>query len=216
MARICIQIRSHPLYSEASEESSTQIIADIQSDVDLSEVILVWEYNQNRYPCPTRQQYVNCTVNGSQYEWTVRLTAPGPRPFYVEATDQNGQVSRSEEYQIDVKPDSIEESMSDQTPPVITLIDPNWNTEWYENTEVQVNADIRDPSGIESAFLRWDFNGNDYPCPYASQYVDCEINDTLYQWRVRVNQGERTFRIWAKDLAGNSIHSDSYSTELLP
>ena len=223
--------------SNAMEESSIDIIADVQSSAPLAEVVLVWDYNQNRYPCPTQQTYVDCSINGSQYIWTVRLTAPALRSFHIEALDQNGQKGVSDTYYIDVDAeqmssvddpthdptnDPMDNSMTppmtstDQTPPEIYVVAPTSGDQWSENSEVEVIAEIYDESGVESVLLRWDFNDNDYPCPHQSQYVDCDVDENRYLWRVRVNEGERRFRIWARDYEGNSTHSSYMTMELVP
>ena len=203
-----VQVLSPVQHTETAQNSSVEIVADIQSDIALREVVLVWDYNEQRYPCPTRQRYADCDVSGSQYIWTIRVTSLGARPFHIEATNQQGQRGMSNSYQIDVT------TQVDQNAPDINVLNPSQHEQWYEDTEVEINVEITDPSGVDSAFLRWGFNGNDYPCPHRSQYVDCEVNGALYQWRVRVSEGERSFRIWARDHVGNSEHSQRYDMEL--
>jgi hypothetical protein len=208
-----IEVISPTQQNSVPEESSVQIIAEIESNVGLRETHLVWDYNQELYPCPTRQTYADCDVNGSQYIWTVRVTAAGARPFHIEAVDINGQRGYSSSYQIDVISQPIE---PDDTPPQINMLEPTIDEIWQEHSQVYVTAQINDPSGIATAKLQWDFNGNDYPCPHRSQYVDCDVSGDLYQWVVKVSEGSRSFRVWAQDIAGNSAQSQSYQINLHP
>lgn len=208
-----VEVLSPTQHTSTPEESAVQIIAEINSDAGLREVQLVWDYNQNRYPCPTRQTYADCDVSGDQYVWTMRVSAAGARPFHIEAVDVDGRRGYSDSYQIDVTATPVER---DSTPPQIMILEPSIDEVWRENTEVYVTAQITDPSGVAEASLQWDFNGNDYPCPHRSQYVDCDVSGDLYQWVLRVNEGTRSFRVHARDEAGNQSESESYLINLHP
>lgn len=205
-----VEVISPTQQGPVSENSSVQIIADIQSDSALREVNLVWDYNQNRYPCPTQQRDADCEVNGSQYVWTVRVSAAGARPFHIEAIDQAGLRGYSASHQFDVVP----EASADQTPPQIFMIEPSIDEIWQENSLVFISAQITDQSGVASALLRWDFNGNDYPCPHTSRYVNCTVAGDTYYWEVQVTEGIREFRVVAEDTAGNTAQSEDFLINL--
>ena len=191
-----------------ASETSLEIIAEIQSDVGLSGVELVWNYNQERYPCPTRQQYVDCDIENNAYHWTVRVTAPGERGFYIQATDQNGQRAESDLYRV------FAASIQDQESPQVEIITPNVNETHYVDSEIEISAQITDDIAVTQVYLEWDFNGNHYPCPYRSQYVDCRVEGDMYRWSVRVNQGDRSFRVRALDGAGHQSYSEDRSFSL--
>lgn len=208
-----IEVISPTQQNSVPEESSVQIITEIESNVGLRETHLVWDYNQERYPCPTRQTYADCDVNGSQYIWTVRVTTAGARPFHIEAVNINGVRGYSSSYQIDVISQPIER---DELPPQINMLEPSIDEIWQKHSQVYVTAQINDPGGVAMAKLQWDFNGNEYPCPHRSQYVDCDVSGDLYQWVVKVSEGSRSFKVWAQDTVGNYSESQSYQIVLHP
>ena len=56
----------------------------------------------------------------------------------------------------------------------------------------------------------WDYNGETYPCPHESRYVDCSINGTTYTWVVSVGQERaRPFRIRAVDVVGHTTETNT-------
>jgi hypothetical protein len=74
--------------------STVTVAALVRDDVGLSKTELVWDFNRNRYACPSTSQYVSCVVEGDVRTWSVRVGS-GERRFRIEATDAAGNVGRS-------------------------------------------------------------------------------------------------------------------------
>ena len=75
-------------------DSEIQVVAEVDDASGVAEVELIWDYNGYEYPCPHRSTYVDCDVNGSRYEWSVRVST-GKRRYRVRATDSDGNTTTS-------------------------------------------------------------------------------------------------------------------------
>ena len=184
------------------------IIARIDDAVGINEATLLWRYNGESYGCPTQTRYVDCIVTGNEYRWTVVIGRAADRPFSIRARNTRGRSTTTPERTLFVR-DNL-----DDDPPAVAILDPTADTRWNENTVVSVRARITDDLGIDSVNLEWDFNGNDYPCPHQSQYVDCSVDGETYHWTVQVGTGTRQFRVRAVDSTGNTTVSADHSVNL--
>jgi hypothetical protein len=82
--------------------STVEVSARVVDDVGVSKTELVWDFNGNRYACPTDTQYVDCEVEGDLRRWTVRV-GQGSRTFAIEARDAAGNLARSSPMTVELK-----------------------------------------------------------------------------------------------------------------
>lgn len=85
-----------------SAHTTVTVQARAVDDAALSRVELVWDFNNNRYACPSSSQYVTCTKNADTYTWRVRVGS-GRRTFRVRATDAQGNRGESPSLSLDLR-----------------------------------------------------------------------------------------------------------------
>jgi hypothetical protein len=175
------------------------IEAELTDDSSVERAILNWAFNGSTYPCPTNQQYVTCTVSANTYTWSVEVTLEGARSFTVVASDPAGNEAVSPQQTVNVA------AVQDRAAPTVAVDAPE--PTYPANSTVLVTATISDDIGVTSASLEWDFNGLKYPCPHASQFVDCAIEGERYTWVVRAGTGPRVYRVRASDASGKTAAS---------
>ena len=184
-------------------DTTVKIQAEITDDSAIQSATLLWDFNGNRYSCPSSSTYVSCTRSGSIYEWTVRVTSAAERPFRIAATDNNGNRATTNTIRI------VAQYQVDTEAPVIEVLSPLEASTHPTNSAVEVRARILDNTAIGQATLDWTwYNNNTYRCPISSQYVDCRIESDEFIWTVRVSSGERRFKIKAEDNSGNITTSE--------
>lgn len=188
--------------SSVRPRSRIEVIAEVSDDTAVDKAQLLWAFNNLTYACPTNERYVTCAVEGSRMRWSVEVNVEGARAFSVRAYDAAGNEATTPSRTVRV------ENIADATPPAIRWVEPANGARLPSGSEVLVVAEVRDEGAVTAAELVWDFNRQRYPCPLASQYVDCAIENSRYTWRVRVSEGARTFRITATDSAGNTGTSE--------
>jgi hypothetical protein len=83
--------------AELPANNEIQVVAVAVDDIGIASVELEWDYSDESFPCPTNQNAVSCTRNGSTYTWTINV-GTGQRDYRVRATDgaQNTVVSASQ------------------------------------------------------------------------------------------------------------------------
>ena len=81
--------------------STVLVTAEITDDEAVDEVHLLWDYNDNEYPCPHESRYVDCAVDGDRYTWSVRV-GTGSRTFTVRAVDEAGNATTSPDRRLDL------------------------------------------------------------------------------------------------------------------
>jgi hypothetical protein len=180
--------------------SRVVVAADVTDDVSVDRVQLAWAFNGQTYGCPSSERYVSCAITGSRYAFTIEVGVEAPRPFTLRAFDTAGHETTAAR--------SIRvATITDTSPPRVAILEPADGAVLPAASEILVVASVADDAGVATATLEWDFNGERYPCPHASTYVDCAIDSDRQTWRVRVSRGSRTFRVTASDAAGNSTIS---------
>lgn len=185
-----------------------EVVANVFDTEGLAVVDLVWAKTGERYPCPTSGAGVTCVVDGDRHTWTLMGNSAGPHGFSVRARNSRGRVTRTPDRVADVR------ARLDAEPPRIAILDPTPDTTWRANGVVQVVSRITDDGSVASAEILWAFNGNRYPCPHQSQYVDCAVSGDRYTWDIQVSTGTRAFQIEARDDEGNTTLSPTRSLDL--
>ena len=77
-----------------TKNSTVEVSARVADSGAAMTTELVWDFNGNRYGCPTDTQYVDCTIDGEVRRWSVRV-GQGSRTFTVEARDASGRTERT-------------------------------------------------------------------------------------------------------------------------
>lgn len=188
--------------SSVRPKSRIEVVAEVADDTAVDKAQLIWAFNNVTYACPTNDRYVTCVVEGSRMRWSVEVNVEGARAFSVRAYDGAGNEATTPSRTVRV------ENVADVTPPSVVWIEPANGAVLGAGSEVLVVAEVRDEGVVTGAELVWDFNGLRYPCPLASQYVDCAVENDRFTWRVRVSSGERRFRVVATDSSGNVATSE--------
>lgn len=78
------------------EHTTITVEADVQDDIGIDDVRLVWDYNEQKYGCPINTRYVDCTIDGGRYEWKIDIST-GTRSFRVTVEDRGGNKTVSED-----------------------------------------------------------------------------------------------------------------------
>jgi len=192
-----------------SPRTTLKIETNITDDSDIQSATLLWDFNGNRYSCPSSSTYVSCTKSGNDYNWTVRVTSAAERPFRISATDKNGNTTTTKTIRI------VAQYQTDTEAPEIELLSPSQGGLFPMNSTVEVRARILDNVAVRRATLDWTwYNNRKYRCPISSQYVQCRIDSDEFIWRVRVSSGERRFTVSAEDDAGNTFTTDERSFQI--
>lgn len=178
-------------------QTDVEVVVQITDDVALDRVQLIWDFNGMTYGCPSSSQHVDCTQSGDAYTWRVRVGAEADRVYRIKAFDTAGNETTSETRTVEVR------AIRDELAPAVEIVAPAIDATLLANTELSVTAVASDETGLSDVELIWDFNSQVYPCPHASTYVDCAVSGDRFEWKVRVGTGSRTFRVRAKDTAGN-------------
>ncbi len=189
--------------------SAVEIAARVEDGEDLASVALLWPEG-GRFECPSDDAAAPCALDGDIRRWTVTPPTPGAYAFRVTARNGRGRTTTTPERTLQVLRDV------EDLPPRVTILEPAQDTVWRAETTVDVVARLTDDGAVEEALLLWDYNGNEYPCPHESQYVDCTVDGDRYTWRVTVGTGSRSFRIRATDDQLNQSLSEHLSLELQP
>ena len=71
------------------EHTTITVEAEVQDDIGIDDVRLIWDYNGQKYGCPINTRYVDCEVDGSRYQWKVDVST-GARSFRVTVDDRGG------------------------------------------------------------------------------------------------------------------------------
>jgi len=187
---------------QVSTQTNVDIVVQVTDDSALDELVLVWDYNGKSYSCPHSSQYVDCSVNGDQYTWTVLAVSESNREYRIRAKDAAGHSSVSETRKIIVK------DIPDEQAPTIEILTPQESDRLSAESEIEVTVRATDNMALDSVELDWSwYNGDVYGCPHRSRYVQCTIAGDEYRWRVTVSTGERRFKVIAQDRAGNETIS---------
>ncbi len=190
--------------------SSVTVTAEVTDDGAIDNVQLLWGFNGQSYPCPTNQQFVTCTVQGSRYTWQVSVGSEAPRPFSVRAFDAAGNEATSGQRTVHVR------TTRDSSPPTIALNTPTVNETRPAQSQVPIVAIVSDDGSLSKVELIWDYNGQAYSCPSTSQWVGCETSNGEYRWTVKVGSpGQRRFRVRAVDAANNEARSPDRVYEII-
>ena len=193
-----------PDYGETFEsDSQVEVIARVEDDLWLSRVELQWDHGDAVYGCPTSSQNVTCSKEDNLYVWRINVSE-GIRTFRVRALDiaSNEVITDTHKFFLTADGTPPPEA-SDDTPPSVETIQPIADSTLPPNQNIQVVATITDDLTVDKVDLVWDFNSTIYPCPTDQNYVTCSISGDTYTWDIRVGEGERNFKIRARDTAGN-------------
>jgi hypothetical protein len=204
--RPVIEVISPAAGSRFETDSTIDILASIVDADEVTSAELVWEYNGERYACPTQGPNVNCEVEGDLYRWTVRVGSANERPFQISARNARGRRTTSLRRMLYVGADNGDNERR------INVLEPAENVRWRANSQVRVVARL--PNGLSSARLLWSHNGNEYECPRNGRYVDCSRSGDTYTWLITVGQGSRTFQVRAGDGEGNQVLTPSRTIRL--
>lgn len=102
----------------------------------------------------------------------------------------------------------------DRAGPSVALVSPEPGAILPANATVQVVADAADDVGLTTVELEWDFTGDAMYCPATLEQTGsyaCSRAGTRFTWQIRVGEGNRTFRVRVRDVAGNMATSATRS-----
>ena len=123
--RPVIEIISPQRGSNFETNSFVDVTAIIGGDHEVSEAVLLWHYNGERYLCPTEGPYVNCQRNEDEYVWSVSLGSAAERAFQVEARNTLNRKTTPRR--------SIHVRRAEAGPaPSILQLEPEPNTRWLK------------------------------------------------------------------------------------
>ena len=212
-----VSLRSPATGATMLEHSTIEVVAEATDDQWLSRVELVWDYNQQRYGCPSSSQWVECTRDGDSFTWKVKIST-GDRTFRVEARDFLGQTAVTEDRTIHLSADGTPPpELSDHTAPTISIASPQDGERRLTRSVVEVIADVADDLEVAQVYLHWAFNDETYPCPGERAYVSCTVDQGRYRFEIEVGiEAARPFTIRAVDTAGNTTESPLRTIHVAP
>jgi len=189
--------------------STIEVQAKVSDNHRLSDVDLLWDFNDETYGCPSSQNYVECSVDGDTYTWKIEV-GTGERSFTVRAVDMAGNITTTPPRNFELG------TIPDDEDPQLTVLEPTDGAYRQKDTTISVVAQAQDNVGLDRIELVWPYNGNVYSCPTSQQYVSCSEEGGLYRWRVEIGEGSRKFYVRAADAAGHVVTSSErtfYLTE---
>lgn len=204
--------------------SEIQVVAQASDDLGIRSVVLEWDFNGNRMACPGSGDNFTCTQAGTTYTWTINV-GEGSRTFRVRATDVGLNDVATADRTITLAtgggdvtpppPPPPPPGGDDDVPPSVVVGSPSNGAVLPSNQTIDVVATISDDIAVASATLFWAFNGETYPCPHQSQYVQCTKSGTQFTWSLAVGAGSRTFHVAATDSGGNTALTTARTIELV-
>lgn len=95
----------------------------------------------------------------------------------------------------------------DVAPPTASLISPADGAVLDANGNITVVAEASDDIGAVVT-LEWDFAGEAWACPGEDGAWACVKDGSTHTWTINVGEGARTFRVRARDYAGNEVSTE--------
>jgi len=182
--------------------------ATASDDVEVSQVVLVWEFNGHSYAmdCASPPQGVGCDDDGGKYTWTIPVGS-GARTFSVRAVDSSGNEAQSGSRSITLGSGPADPPDPPSGKPSVTVVQPGAGETFSPGAVIPVRVTASDDGWVSEVWLRWKAPSGDVvyqltPFDATSWGIDLNLSSAA-------QPGNRTVRVTAYDNDGElTTHPD--------
>ena len=187
----------------ATGNQNFNVVAEVANAV---RVILNWELNGTvqTYDCAAMPQGMSCAQSGGQVTWTLDV-GTGPRSWYVEAIDANGNSTTSETRSLVL----VAGSSSGGT---VSFTTPNDGDSFNPGDNVTVNVDTGATAGVNAVWLTW--TAPTAQVQYPLTYLGGSAWGLTVSTSTAAVAGDRTLTATAYDASNNPLAQSTLSVQI--